>query len=50
MCCPGTNDIGSGHAKKRLLMRGVRGTMAVTVVGLQSSFPGVEGRSTETLP
>jgi hypothetical protein len=50
MCCPGTNDIGSGHAKKKLVIRGVRGTIAVTFFGFQSSFPDLDGGPTDAIP
>src|SRR5512145_924397 len=38
MCWPGTNGRGSGSAKKKLLIRGVCGTIAVTAAGRHSSF------------
>jgi hypothetical protein len=45
MCCPGTNDGGSGSAKKKLLIRGVRGTIATTDAGRQSRRPLGDGAS-----
>src|SRR5262245_33568112 len=48
MCCPATNTGRSGMAKKKLLIRGVRGTTAITLVDCQRSRPAAPRPSDTT--
>src|SRR5262245_63738728 len=48
MCCPGTKGVGDGSAKKKLLIRGVRGTTERTLVAVHASFGGLATASAPT--
>src|SRR5262245_2665668 len=50
MCCPGTKGAGPGNAKKKLLMRGVRGMTETTRAMVQASFRGLATASIASVP